>query len=258
MPRLALLSSIGALLLLGSDVAIAASSPIVPPATLASMYMLTTSTTLTAPTSTMSPSDATSYLMSNWGLSGGKLQNGGSNLAFVDDPFPDDSTSSSADSASNSTSVLRVTYPAGSYSHDTGGAQFYALFGNSSNSSSRGENWESMLLTYEVAFDADFDWVKGGKLPGLRGGQDEYGCSGGRAANGTNCFSSRMMWRTDGDGEGAYSLEFGSVRGDESSWLVYAYVVESKGFCDTPTLMCNDDGYGTSIDRGVFDFEAGA
>lgn len=115
-----------------------------------------------------------------------------------------------------------------------------------------------MLLTYEVAFDADFDWVKGGKLPGLRGGQDEYGCSGGRAANGTNCFSSRMMWRTDGDGEGAYSMELGSVRGDESSWLVYAYVVESKGFCDTPTLMCNDDGYGTSIDRGVFDFEAGA
>ncbi|EPS97702.1 hypothetical protein FOMPIDRAFT_110269 [Fomitopsis schrenkii] len=188
----------------------------------------------------MSPSDATSYLMSNWGLSGGKIQNGGSNLAFVDDPFPDTSTTSSADPASNSTSspVLQVTYPAGSYSHDTGGAQFYALFGNSSNDSST--SWGSMLLTYEVAFDVDFDWVKGGKLPGLRGGQDEYGCSGGQAANGTNCFSSRMMWRTDGDGE------------------IYAYVVESKKFCDTPNLMCNDDGYGTSIDRGVFDFEAGA
>lgn len=40
--------------------------------------------------------------------------------------------------------------------------------------------------------------------------------------------------------------------------IVYAYVVESKKFCETPNLMCNDDGYGTSIDRGVFDFEAGA
>ena len=203
-----ILTTLYASLLLGSDVAIAASSPIVSPAALASMYGLTTSTTLTAPTSTMSPSDATSYLASNWGLSGGKIQNGGSNLAFVDNPFPDNSTTSSVDFDSNSTAspVLQVTYPAGSYSHDTGGAQFYALLGNASNGTDTGGGWGSMLLTYEVAFDADFDWVKGGKLPGLRGGKDEYGCSGGQAANGTNCFSSRMMWRTDGDGEGTGSL----------------------------------------------------
>ncbi|EPT04128.1 hypothetical protein FOMPIDRAFT_126099 [Fomitopsis schrenkii] len=194
MPRLALLI---ALLLLGSDDAIAASSPIVSPATLASMYRLTTGTTLMAPTSTMAPSDAR-------GLSGGKIRNGGY-------------TTSSSDPASNNTSspVLQVTYPAGS-SHDIGGAQFYALFGNSPN------GWGSMLITYEVAFDAEFDWVR---LPGLRGGQDEYGCSGGQAANGTN---------------------------------LYAYVVESREFCDTPNLICNNERYGTSIDRGVFDFEAGA
>lgn len=38
---------------------------------------------------------------------------------------------------------------------------------------------------------------------------------------------------------------------------MYTYVVESKKFCDSSNVMCNDDGYGTSIDRGVFSFEAG-
>jgi hypothetical protein len=60
-----------------------------------------------------------------------------------------------------------------------------------------------MIISYEVAFDSGFDWVKGGKLPGLRGGPDPNNCSGGNQANGTNCFSSRLMWRTDGAGEGA-------------------------------------------------------
>ncbi|KAH9832210.1 polysaccharide lyase family 14 protein [Rhodofomes roseus] len=241
MPRFIVSSCISALLL-GMDVASAASSPIVPPASLASMYALTASTALPVPTSALSASDAASYLVSSWGLSNGKIQNGASNLAFVDDPFPNNSSTSLSDSADGNTTspVLQVTYPAGSYSHDTGGAQFYALWNTSSNSSGSGENWNSMLVTYEVAFDADFDWVKGGKLPGLRGGPDVYGCSGGEAANGSNCFTSRTMWRTDGDGE------------------VYAYALESKKFCDSSNVMCNDDGYGTSIDRGAFSFQSGA
>lgn len=60
-----------------------------------------------------------------------------------------------------------------------------------------------MLVTYEVAFDAGYDWVKGGKLPGLRGGLNSTGCSGGNAANGQDCFSTRVMWRQNGAGEGA-------------------------------------------------------
>ena len=60
-----------------------------------------------------------------------------------------------------------------------------------------------MLLTYEVAFDPMFDWVRGGKLPGLRGGPNPNGCDGGSQSDGT-CFSTRIMWRASGDGEGAY------------------------------------------------------
>lgn len=45
-------------------------------------------------------------------------------------------------------------------------------------------------------------WSKGGKLPGLRGGPENHGCSGGNATDGTTCFSTRLMWRSDGSGEG--------------------------------------------------------
>ena len=85
----------------------------------------------------------------------------------------------------------------GSFSHDTGGAQFYSLWNRSDDSS-----FKSMIVSYELAFDSGFDWVKGGKLPGLRGGLNSTGCSGGNKATGLDCFSSRLMWRKNGDGEG--------------------------------------------------------
>ena len=58
-----------------------------------------------------------------------------------------------------------------------------------------------MLLSYEMAFEEGFDWVKGGKLPGLRGGLNSTGCSGGKLASGMDCFSARLMWRRNGNGE---------------------------------------------------------
>ena len=58
---------------------------------------------------------------------------------------------------------------------------------------------DSAELRYTVRFSKDFDWVKGGKLPGLCGGPENV--SGGRPATGTNGFSARLMWRADGRGE---------------------------------------------------------
>ena len=52
----------------------------------------------------------------------------------------------------------------------------------------------------------DFSWRLGGKLPGLRGGPETHGCSGGNATDGTGCFSTRMMWRQGGAGEGGPEL----------------------------------------------------
>ena len=47
-----------------------------------------------------------------------------------------------------------------------------------------------------MLFPSDFDFVKGGKLPGLFGGRP--GCSGGDMAN--DCFSARFMWGPNSSG----------------------------------------------------------
>ncbi|KAJ7497309.1 polysaccharide lyase family 14 protein [Mycena latifolia] len=201
------------------------------PESLAAKFSLTTSTTLPFPTATQSSSDAQALLVSGWSLSKGRIQNGGDDLSFVDDPFPN---SPAPGATANSTGpVLQVTYPAGSFSGDTGGAQFYNLW-NTTDAS----GFQSMLLTYEVAFDADFDWVKGGKLPGLRGGISPTGCSGGNEATGLDCFSARVMWRTNGAGE------------------VYAYIPSPNNLCSEKNVICNSD-FGISFSRGSFTFASG-
>jgi hypothetical protein len=116
--------------------------------------------------------------------------------------------------------VLRINYPAGSASPTVtrqgapaGGTQFYATLQRSPQ--------ERLHLSYFLRFSKNFDFVKGGKLPGLYGGK---GNSGGDIPNGFDGFSSRLMWRRNGQGE------------------VYAYL---------PTSQTN----GTSIGRGTWTFQ---
>jgi hypothetical protein len=54
---------------------------------------------------------------------------------------------------------------------------------------------EAAILTYKVRFPDDFDFVRGGKLPGLFGG---VGNSGGHIPNGSDGFSFRLMWMREG------------------------------------------------------------
>lgn len=172
-----------------------AAAQLVAPSDLASQYSLTTSTSMPFPTATLASDDAQSFIVSGWSLSKGRIQNGANDTAFVADPFPNNPVPGTS---SPSGPVLEVTYPQGSFSHGTGGTQLYSLWNTTD-----GSKFASMVVTYEVAFDAGFNWVMGGKLPGVRGGPDPDGCSGGSAANGSNCFSSRLMWRKNGQGEGA-------------------------------------------------------
>ncbi len=79
------------------------------------------------------------------------------------------------------------------------------------------------FLRYYVRFAADFDFVKGGKLPGFYGGTM---LSGGHIPDGTNGFSTRFMWRNEGQGE------------------VYVYMPSSTRF-------------GTSLGRGSWHFKKG-
>jgi len=208
-----------ALLVLLLPVVIVAS---ISPQDIASQYQLATSTSLPFPTATLSSSDASSYLStSGWQITKKGTISQKNDVSFTNDPF---ATTSPAP-------VFTVDYPAGSYSGGTGGTEFSTYFNES------GTPFGTVLLSYEVAFDSNFNWVKGGKLPGLRGG-DLSGCSGG--AYSSSCFSMRLMWRTGGEGE------------------AYAYIPTTSGLCSSSGALCNQDGYGTSLDRGSYSFVSGA
>jgi hypothetical protein len=81
---------------------------------------------------------------------------------------------------------LEVTYPAGEHRSANSGAQWQLLFD---------DEYEELFVEYRIKFGAGFDFVRGGKLPGLIGGTAN---TGGDRPDGTDGFSARMHWRTDG------------------------------------------------------------
>jgi hypothetical protein len=92
-----------------------------------------------------------------------------------------------------STSLLQLLFPAGSIDpgkKPQGGAEFYASPIDITSA-------RNVSLQYSVFFPLGFDFVLGGKMPGLYGGHT--GCSGGDPA--VDCFSTRLMWREGGAGE---------------------------------------------------------
>lgn len=84
---------------------------------------------------------------------------------------------------------LRVAFEPGAIGPEANGAGWRAPF----------KSREAVEFKYRLRFSPAFEWVKGGKLPGLAGGPDNV--SGGRRADGTNGWSARLMWRADGRGE---------------------------------------------------------
>ena len=115
--------------------------------------------------------------------------------------------------------LLRITYPAGSASQSAGGTD-----GGTQAYLELPEPTDTLDLRYQLRFPTTFDFVKGGKLPGLYGGT----ITGGQhIPDGTNGFSTRYMWRTDGNGE------------------IYAYLPTSRD-------------HGTSLGRGCWQFTPGA
>ncbi|OJT13028.1 hypothetical protein TRAPUB_10437 [Trametes pubescens] len=133
----------------------------------------------------------------------------------------------------NST-FLQLLYPANSINpaqEPQGGADFYATPLDLSSA-------KNISMEYSVFFPADFDFVHGGKLPGVYGGHD--GCSGGDDA--LECFSTRLMWRAKGLGE------------------LYLYAPKDKqtaALCATPPQSVCDADWGLSIARGAFTFTLG-
>lgn len=83
--------------------------------------------------------------------------------------------------------VLAVDYPVAVYGPQNGGAQ-WPLKLNSSH--------DELYVSYRVRFPDGFDFVQGGKLPGLTGGA---GNTGGGRPSGQDGWSARIMWKEDGN-----------------------------------------------------------
>jgi len=145
-------------------------------------------------------------------------------------------------SAPDGKAAMRAFYPAGSHSfghQPQGGFSFYAPGPAAVDLKSAKE----ATFSYSVFFPQGFNFVLGGKLPGLYGGNSEdeaVGCSGGRRSSA--CFSARIMWRTGGDGE----------------FYTYLPTQEANNkVCNLPGSYCHPV-YGASIGRGAFKFATGA
>jgi hypothetical protein len=116
---------------------------------------------------------------------------------------------------------LRVNFAIGKIGPEEGGAGWRMPFGKH----------ETAEMSYTLRFSKDFDFVKGGKLPGLCGGPENV--SGGRPANGTNGFSARLMWRKDGRGE-AY-VYHKNQKGDYGD--SFAFPTDFRFPTDTPVKV---------------------
>jgi hypothetical protein len=71
---------------------------------------------------------------------------------------------------------------------------------------------ESATLTYKVMFPVGFEFVRGGKLPGLCGGSAPMG---GAKSDGSDGFSERIMWREGGQ---VFEYMYWMERSAEKRW----------------------------------------
>jgi hypothetical protein len=165
---------------------------------------------------------------------------------FVTDPF----------SGNPDQPILKVSYPAGSWSPSSekpGGVLIYSFPTKTDPfEKTYPASTEGATLEYEVFFPDNFEWVKGGKLPGMMGGASNgIGCGGGNRE--FDCFSFRIMWRREGYGEAYVYAPFPSMDPDFCSDLPACSSREPSVACHHCT---GETGY--SIGRATFQFQRGS
>ncbi|KAL8279651.1 hypothetical protein RQP46_007964 [Phenoliferia psychrophenolica] len=199
---------------------------------------------LPSPTTTFAGPATTDWVKSKWAYIGGL---GPKFVSFVPDPYPEPGAAPE--------SVFSVEYPKGSEGGGEPGSaggipsMMLGVFGDKPQGRS--------VITYKVAFSKGFDFVNGGKLPGIFGGYGE--CSGG--IRNTHCFSARLMWRTHGTGEGACPT--GLTRLPKPAYNLY--IPEYAGFDPDPYIgmdavtpvakaVVEKRAFGLSLDNASWNF----
>ncbi|KAG6876528.1 hypothetical protein C0992_012529 [Termitomyces sp. T32_za158] len=144
--------------------------------------------------------------------------------------------------------AMQAHFPQGSYTFThspQGGLSFYAPGPGSVDLTTAKE----ATFGYSVFFEKGFAFNKGGKLPGLYGGDSEeeaVSCSGGRRSS--KCFSARLMWRGEAAGEFyTYLPPYTDAR-----------FAANEAQCNAVANSDCNPTYGASIGRGSFKFADGA
>ncbi|KAF8479376.1 hypothetical protein JB92DRAFT_2800784 [Gautieria morchelliformis] len=145
------------------------------------------------------------------------------------------------------TKVWEAVYRKGSYKPSgeiKGGFGFYLKGPSDWGWETELKDASEVVFGYAVRFQQEFNFMKGGKLPGVFGGDgvQAFGCTGGRKKDRCSCFDLRLMWRSNGQGE------------------LYAYLPitdsNTRRLLTIPGSSQNPD-YGISVGRGSFSFNAG-
>ena len=105
--------------------------------------------------------------------------------------------------------ALSVHYLQGKIGPQDGGAEWFMPLGKRA---------DDLYIAYRLRFGVGFDFVKGGKLPGLGGGANN---TGGHKPNGDDGWSARMMWRTGGHAvQYVYHPDQPGVYGEDFAWRI--------------------------------------
>ena len=130
-------------------------------------------------------------------------------------------------------SFITTCYPAGSSSPTSGvpgGAQAQLPL-------SAGPRLSS-TLTYQLRFPTNFQFVKGGKLPGLCGGQCWTGSN-----NGPGGWATRYMWRSGGQGEVLLSDATTTGYGTDLGLGSWTFTADGQWHTISQTVTMNTPGH---------------
>ncbi|KAH8828695.1 hypothetical protein DL96DRAFT_1595385 [Flagelloscypha sp. PMI_526] len=141
-------------------------------------------------------------------------------------------------------SAWEAFYPKGSINPSAeipGGFSFY-LAGPSDFAAQLEHGVDHAMFSYRMMLQDGWDPVKGGKLPGIFGGERElsYRCTGGRQKDRCKCFNIRPMWRA-------------GLAGEMYAYLPLTEHNKSQLEAVPPESRENGD-YGFSVGRNAFNF----
>lgn len=124
--------------------------------------------------------------------------------------------------------VLMVTYPKGSFGPHQGGIQFMKTIPES----------DEYYLDYYLKFEKGFDFVAGGKLPGLTSGGGKY--TGGNHPYNGEGWSARYAWQRKG-GIVVYFYHMGMKENWGDAIHIDAFLKPGKWYRLTQHIKLNDD-----------------